>query len=133
MKPLLKSLRTANRYILIQYTDNSALEQIFTPKSFENYVLMHMTKICEHIPILKIGEYNLNISTKLLKNPYAIIMTNGVGKEKICDALQKTIDNFPHKIITVSGTLLKIKQKIKLPKIKRQKMSKPKDKLNKKQ
>ena len=85
MKPLLKSLREANRYILLKLsTDSSTSSQSISHLAV---FLTIVQKLKETYSVLDLAEFDLQYVENLSKFPYFVLVTNARGSEVLCPLL----------------------------------------------
>jgi hypothetical protein len=117
MKPLLKSLRVPNRYILCKFVSDETItqEEVLTSTSHPSHKIRTfnlLSDIQTQIGILNVGKYNLSYFLKLSQHPYVCIITNPKGLLAIQQALTKL--NYIQTVIT-TGSLSKVKEKMTKP------------------
>jgi len=110
MKPLTKSLREANRYILFEI---KSLE----PVSFSQLEKAAFVTFTEWIGKFNLGRYDISFVKEQYKYPRGIIVTNakGVSEVRAALALISEIGGAAVSVETVltSGTLKKLKEMLK--------------------
>lgn len=110
MKPLTKSLREANRYILFEIKSEK-------PLSFSQFETVAYATFVEWIGKFNLGRYDVQFVKDKYVFPRGIIATNakGVAEVRAALGLISQIGDSPVSVETVltSGTLKKLKELLK--------------------
>lgn len=109
MKPLAKSLREANRYILFQVHSDSAI-------SFGDFEKAVFETFAEWIGKFHLATYDVQFVKDRYTFPYGVIATNAKGLKEVRAALLlvEKVGKIPISVQTIltSGTLVKVKDKL---------------------